>query len=251
MNGVSKGKRNRHVPGAILHFVFKAGLSKLRCMSSPKYQVRRATLDDFGQLMELWKSMTFPAEELSRRITEFQVAMDAEGKLLGAIGLQIAQRQGLIHNEGFTDFGVSDHVRPLFWERFEALAKNHGLFRLWTREEAPFWSRSGFQKPDQEALAKLPPAWNTADAGQLLTIKLKEDVEEVLSAEKEFALFMDSEKQRSARAMQQAKVLKAVATLLAIALVILVFIGAIFVMKKSPMFRKQGRLDLGKHVLVG
>lgn len=219
-------------------------------MSSPKYQVRRATLDDFGQLVELWKSMHFPAEELSRRITEFQVALDLQGKLLGAIGLQIGHRQGLIHSEGFTDFGVSDHVRPLFWERFEALATNHGLFRLWTREQAPFWSRSGFQKPDQEALAKLPPAWN-APAGELLTLKLKEDVEEILSAEKEFALFMETEKQRSARAMQQARALKGLATFLAIVLIVLVFLGAIFVMKKSPMFRRRGSLSPQTGVMIG
>src|SRR5436190_13518293 len=43
-------------------------------MTSPNYRVRRATLDDIGQLATLWHSMKLPAEDLGRRITEFQVA---------------------------------------------------------------------------------------------------------------------------------------------------------------------------------
>ena len=64
-------------------------------MNSSNYRVRRATLDDITQLTALWQTMRFPVEELGKRITEFQVAENAEGKLLGAVGLQIAERQGL------------------------------------------------------------------------------------------------------------------------------------------------------------
>ncbi len=202
-------------------------------MSSPQYRVRRATLDDIAALSALWQSMNFGVEDLAKRVTEFQVAESAEGKLLGAIGLQMAQRQGRIHSEGFVDFALADHLRPLLWERLQSLATNHGLWRLWTQEHAPFWHHCGLDKADAEALEKLPPLWR-GSGPEWLTLKLKEDVEEVLSADKEFALFMESERQRTQRVMDQARILKGVATLVAIAVLILVVIGLFFLLRKNP-----------------
>ncbi len=204
-------------------------------MSSPQYRIRRATLDDLGPLMALWQTMKFPADDLARRVTEFQVAEDAQGRVLGAVGMQILQKQGLIHSEGFNDFGVSDQLRPLIWDRLQAVATNHGLWRLWTREQAPFWSHCGLQKPDDAALEKLPAQWRHP-APPSLTLKLKEDVEEIISADREFALFMEAEKQRTQKAFQQAKFLKTIATLLAVVLLILVAIGAFLIWRKNPAF---------------
>src|SRR3989454_2953075 len=167
-------------------------------MNSSNYRVRRATLDDIGQLTDLWKSMHLPADQLGKRITEFQVAESADGKLLGAVGLQMAERQGRIHSEAFSDFALSDHLRPLLWERGHAVATNHGLLRLWTREQAPFWNRCGLVKADAEALEKLPAVWRGQSSGWL-TLKLREDIETAISLDKEFALFMESEKQRTQR----------------------------------------------------
>ena len=196
------------------------------------FTVRRATLDDLEKLTELWKSMRFPVEDLSKRVTEFQVAENAEGKLLGAVGLQIAERQGRIHSEGFTDFSLAEQLRPMLWDRVNAVATNHGLLRLWTKEDAPFWNRCGLVKADAEVLAKLPAIWRGEPQGWL-TLKLKDDVETLLSVEKEFALFMQTEKQRTERAFQQAKVLKAIATLVAIVLLGLVIIGAFLVVRRN------------------
>ncbi len=183
--------------------------------------------------MAIWESMKFPADLLAKRVTEFQVAETAEGQVCGGVGLQIAQRQGLIHSEGFADFGLSEQLRPLLWDRLQSVATNHGLLRLWTAEQAPFWSHCGLQKPDNEAMAKLPGHWRTL-SDSWLTLKVKDDFEEVISAEKEFALFMESEKQRSHRAIQQAKVLKLIATIIAFALLLLVILGALFVFRKGP-----------------
>ncbi len=202
-------------------------------MTSTGYRVRRATLDDIGQLTALWKSMKFPDDELARRITEFQVAESDVGQLLGAVGLQIAERQGRIHSEGFVDFASADKLRPQFWERLHAVANNHGLFRLWTQERAPFWNHCGLAKPDAEVMEKLPGVWRGLP-DSWLTLKLKEDVQEVLSADKEFAVFMEAEKQRTARAFAQARVLKFVATLIAVAVLLLVVSGAFFLIRKNP-----------------
>jgi N-acetylglutamate synthase-like GNAT family acetyltransferase len=205
----------------------------METMSSTQYRVRRATLDDIGQLLELWKTMHLPGEDLARRITEFQIVESSQGQLLGAIGLQISQRQGLIHSEGFLDFALADQLRPLLWERLRSVATNQGLVRFWTREHAPFWSHCGLAKADAEALQKLPTVWGKA-APSWLTLKLRENLEEIISADHEFALFMASEKERTQRAFQRARILKVLATLLALAILILVLVGAFLVVRNNP-----------------
>jgi len=129
---------------------------KVGGVSSSKYRVRRATLDDIGQLTAIWESMQYPTQELARRVTEFQVAECADGKILGAVGVQMAERQGLLHSEAFSDFALAEHLRPLLWDRVQTVATNHGLLRVWTQEQAPFWNHCGLLKADADALQKLP-----------------------------------------------------------------------------------------------
>src|SRR6476619_3515349 len=94
-----------------LRFATSNRTSTFATVSGSNYRVRRATLEDIGALTELWKSMRFPIEDLSRRVTEFQVAESSDGKLLGALGLQMVEKQGRIHSEGFTDFSVAEQLR--------------------------------------------------------------------------------------------------------------------------------------------
>jgi hypothetical protein len=166
-------------------------------------------------------------------VTEFQVAEGSDGTVVGAVGLQIAERQGWVHSEGFTDFSLADQLRPQFWDRVHSIATNHGLLRLWTQEKAPFWTHSGLVKPDGETLEKLPGPWRNASA-DWLTLKLKDDVAEVISADREFALFMESEKRRTERAFQQARVLKLVATLIAFVVLMVVAVGAFIILRNNP-----------------
>jgi len=202
-------------------------------MNASNYRVRRATLDDIGSLTALWRSMHLPADSLSKGVTEFQVAESAEGQLLGAVGLQIAERQGRVHSEAFSDFALADQLRPLLWERLRAVATNHGLLRLWTLEQAPFWTHCGLDRADAETLGGLPAAWRGPSSGWR-TLKLKEDLETITSLDQELKLFMESEKQRTARAFQQARVLKIIATLIAFAVLALVLAGAFIVLRRNP-----------------
>lgn len=201
-------------------------------MSLANIRVRRATLDDIDQLMALWRSMHLPADDLAKRITEFQVA-ESENGVVGAIGLQVMQRQGRLHGEAFTDFALADSLRPQLWERVQAVATNHGLVRLWTQEQAPFWNHCGLGKPDADATEKLPAVWRPL-TGNWLTLKLKEDIEEVISADKEFAMFMEAERARTERTFQQARILKFIATLIAVSVLFLVMAGAFFVIRRNP-----------------
>ena len=200
-------------------------------MNSGNLRIRRATLDDLGALRPIWASMQFDLAALERKLTEYQVAVDAHEQVIGGIGFQIVGRHALLHSEAFPDFAMADHVRPMFWERVQSLALNHGLVRIWTREDAPFWKQNGFQPAKPEALKRLP-----ADFGQStdtwLTLALK-DEDSVVSLEKELALFMQSEKRRTDKAFQQARVLKNFATVIAFILAVLVIAGMIYLLRKN------------------
>jgi len=216
-----------------LGFEFRRLNLRLGAVSSSNYRVRRATLDDISQLTALWQSMLYPTEDLARRITEFQVAEGAGSQVLGALGLQIVERQGRVHSEAFSDFALAEHLRPLLWDRVHTVATNQGLLRLWTQEQAPFWNHCGLLKADAEALEKLPAPWRGTSSAWL-TLKLRDDVETVLALDKEFAVFMQSEKQRTEKLFRHARALKAIATVIAFALLIAVVAWGVSVFLRHP-----------------
>ncbi len=136
-------------------------------------------------------------------------------------------------SEAFSDFALAEQLRALFWDRIHSVATNHGLLRLWTQEQAPFWNHCGLARADAETLEKLPAAWR-AQSPTWLTLKLKEEPETAVSLDKEFALFMESEKQQTQKTFQRARILKVVATLIAVAVLILILVAAFFMMRKHP-----------------
>jgi len=199
-------------------------------MSSLKFQTRRATLDDLSRLQQLWTMMRFTDTDLERQLTDFQVVVDSTGQIVGCLALQIVLRQGRVHSEAFEDFSLAEHARPELWSRIQTLAQNHGLARLWTLEQSPFWSRNGFTVPSEADLGKMAQGWDRTTPGWL-TIKLK-DEEALASLEKEFALFVESEKQQRANLLSRAKFLKTLA-IAGITLIALVFVaGMIWVLLK-------------------
>lgn len=202
-------------------------------MTSGTYCVRRATLDDLAPLRELWQAMNFPVADLEKRLTEFQVAEAPDGKVTGAVGLQIVEGQGLLHSEAFGDFSIADRLRPLLWNRIQSVATNHGLFRLWTCEQAPFWNHCGLVPATADVLPKLPQAWR-GKAKAWLTLQLREEISPVISAEKEFAKFMEAERRRTGQAFQRARLLKFIANFIAVALAILAFAALIYWARTNP-----------------
>lgn len=197
-------------------------------MNSSAFRIRRATVDDLTTLRALWQDMRITTPDLDKRLTEFQIAEDSTGKLLGAVGFQIVQRHGLIHSEAFSDFGVADQVRPLFWTRLQALALNHGVARLWTRENTPFWPHCGLHVAEREALNRMPEGWDRSLEGWL-SLRLK-DEDVMASLDKEFDLFVASEKARSAEALGQARTLKLVVTVIGMLLALAMGGAAVYVM---------------------
>lgn len=212
-------------------------------MSSTSFQVRRATVDDLPALLALWRGMDFPVagQGLEKRLTEFQVVVDDSGAVLAAVGLEMAERQGHIHHEAFSDFGLSGHLRPLLWDRLQTIATNHGLFRLWTREDAPFWKQTGLRPADPATREKLPAAWR-AD-GEWLVLQMRAEAAiQAISEEKEFSHFMQAERARTQKTLDRARMLKQLATLAAIMLALFVLVLIAYVIRKDPTVLDQLRL---------
>jgi N-acetylglutamate synthase-like GNAT family acetyltransferase len=188
-----------------------------------KFQARRATVDDLPRLKQLWALMRLPEAELERQLTDFQVIVDEAGIVVGCAAFQMNQRHARIHGESFEDFGLADYARPALWSRIQTLATNHGLVRLWTQETSPFWSRNGFQAATEDALERMPLTWERSGTGWL-TIKLK-DEEAMTSLDKEFAMFVESERRQRDQLLGQTKIFKTL-TIGGILLMVLALIAA-------------------------
>ena len=204
-------------------------------MSSHTLHIRRATVDDRAPLKELWASMRLSPDELERRLTEFQVVENSEGVVVGAIGIQFSGAHALLHNEGYSDFGVADAARHLFWDRIQTLAANHSVFRIWTQERSPFWKSYGFQPPSAEVLERLPADWKNEFEGGWLTLQLKN--EEVITAafEKQFAGFKATERENIERVSEKVQTFKTVVTVLGFAIGIICFgIAAYLFIHRNP-----------------
>lgn len=198
--------------------------------------IRRATVDDLAPLKELWESMRLSPEELEKRLTEFQIVQNSEGEVVGAIGIQFSGHHALLHSEGYSDFGVADAARHLFWNRIQTLAANHGVFRIWTQERSPFWKSYGFQPPAAEVLQRLPAVWENEFEGGWLTLQLKN--EEVITAalEKQFAGFMAAEKLTTARVSEKVRTFRTIVTILGFAIGFICFGIAIYLLIQRNLF---------------
>jgi len=202
-------------------------------MEGPTLRVRRATVDDLPQLRALWQAQLPDTSGLERRVTEFQVVESPEGRVLAAVALTMHEGHGLIHSEVFADFADADRYRALLWERLEQVARNHGLYRVWTREEAPFWARCGLQLAGEPQLDRLPEIWRSLK-GRWLTLQLREPPPEGLSIEKEFELYMQAERQRTEALLERARWIKRIATLVAIILAGMVLMAVWYLLQRRP-----------------
>jgi len=211
-------------------------------MNSPGYQARRAVLEDLPALRQLWTVEQLPALDLEKRFTEFQVAEGPDGQIVAALALQVQGTHGKVHSESFIDFGLTDTLRPLLWERVLSVARNRGLARLWTLESTLFWRGEGFQPPAPDLVTKVPA--NFGDPGaEWITLKLKDELLSSLTPEQEFALFKESVQQDTEKMMQQARMMKWVATVAAVIFFIVVTIAGINLIRYMNMSKQRGNIS--------
>lgn len=202
-------------------------MDRFGVMQQPSYTIRRATLEDVPWLRSLWKEALLPADELERRFTEFQVVFDINGELLGAVGLTKVLRHGHLHSEAYLHPEMEDSLRPMLWERVMMLARNHGLVRFWTVEEAPFWRRYvGFKEPVPEELERMPAGFGDVHA-HWITFKFAEET--IVSAEgltmdehlENLRLDQEADLQKMHRRVRQFKVLAVIVVGVLLGLVVL------------------------------
>lgn len=176
----------------------------------PAYQLRRATVDDLPELKALWTAERLPASELDKRFTEFQIAVDPEGRIAGALGLQIHKTQGLIHSECFLEIDRTVELRPLLWDRVLTVAKNHGLARLWMMPTAHFYREQGMEDASDALRAKLPESFGHPKV-DWITLSLRDESQMAISVEKEFEIFAQAQKDETEQMMRRAKMFRALA----------------------------------------
>jgi hypothetical protein len=215
-----------------------ANATAQKVMTPQTLRIRRATVDDRAALNAIWSAMRLPADELEKRLTEFQVVEPADGEVVGAIGVQFSKQHALLHSEGYSDFGIADAARQLFWDRIQTLCANLGVFRVWTQERSPFWKSFGFQPPTAGILDRLPHEWRNEFTGGWLTLQLKN--EEVITAalEKQFAGFMAGEKKETERLAEKARNLRTAITVIGFAIGIIgIIVAAYLFMNRNPFSR--------------
>ena len=195
------------------------------------HRTRRATTDDLEQLKALWRAERFPVETLEKHFTDFQVVEDAQGGVAAAISLQIAGSQGHIHSETFADFAQTDLLRPRLWQQIQSAARNHGLFRLWTREAAPFWRKdAGFAAAPPELLAKLPETFGAAAPGWL-SLRLRDELADPEALDRQFELFKITEREKREKILRRARFLQFLGTLIAALIFLSGFLLLLYVFK--------------------
>ena len=196
-------------------------------MTAQNLQVRRATIEDLPKLRLLWEQEGLSWQELEKRFKEFQIVEGAGSKVIGAIGFQITGLEGRLHNESFILPEEADAAREKLWERTQVLAKNHGLVRVWTQLNSPFWHANGLKFASAEDAAKLPAAFAGSPAPWLF-VQLKEEAAPAASLDKEFAMFKEAEQERTQRLFRQAKVMKMLAALIVVVVFLLALVWALF-----------------------
>jgi N-acetylglutamate synthase-like GNAT family acetyltransferase len=195
--------------------------------------LRRATLDDLETLRGLWRECRLPEYELEKRFTEFQVILDANGWILGALGLRFVAHQGQVHSLSIRRADLHQELLKVLWERAESLSQQHGAYRLWTREPGAFWESLGFQPPDGPVTKELPPAFGqTSEAWR--TLKLRDEPLKLIAAEEQLEAYLEMERLKTEQLIRRGQVLKMLATGFA-ALLFAIALGAlVLLLRKSP-----------------
>ena len=213
------------------HMVFLKASKVLMRTGITSHRTRRATTDDLEQLIALWQAERFPVESLEKHFTDFQIVEDARGRVAAAISLQISGSHGRIHSETFADFAQTDLLRPRLWEQVQSAARNHGLFRLWTREAAPFWRKdAGFAPARSELLAKLPETFGPAAPGWL-SLRLRDELADPEALARQFELFKITEREKREKTLRRGRFLQFLGTLIAALVFLAGFLLLLYVYK--------------------
>ena len=195
-------------------------------MSNRQPQARRATIDDLSKLTPLWRAEGLPEHDLEKRFKEFQLIEGPDGEILGTVGLQISGQEGRLHSETFAHPEDGDALRAQLWERVQMIANNHGIIRIWTQLESPFWHHVGFTGASGDLMVRLPAVFAGDQRRPWSFYQLRSETAPLVLLDKEFAMFREAERERTEKMFRQARVLKVIAAVLVLAVAVLGLVWA-------------------------
>ena len=200
-------------------------------MEPAPLESRRATIEDLGALEILWSQSALPATELGKFLTEFHVVTDSDGQILHAIGLLVEGDQALLHSEALSapQSIEPDACRAAVWRRLRILARNQGISRIWTQEDAEYWQVSGYQPISESQLPAELPSFVPREAGWWMH-QSPDATQADLMVQREFALWKTQREQESQSFQQRVKTFRAVA----LVLFALSLVGFLFYAAKLP-----------------
>lgn len=190
--------------------------------STQPREIRRATPEDFLELQKLWWRAQLDSEVLEPRITEFQIVIE-RGRIIAALGLQTAARQGKVYGEAIDEPDRADELRALLWSRVQTWANNLGLWRLWTSLNGSFWTNNGFQP--QDATIQIP-AELSGDQAPLLVLQLGPEPSRAAAALGEMGLMEIASRKRRMDFLTRKRMLVLYAPLVAV--IVKLIIASIF-----------------------
>jgi hypothetical protein len=122
-----------------------------------------------------------------------------------------------------------DACRAAVWRRLRILARNQGISRIWTQEDAEYWQVSGYQPIPESQLPAELPSFVQREAGWWMH-QSPDAAQADLMVQREFALWKTQREQESQSFQQRVKVFRAVA----LVLFALSLIGFLFYAAKLP-----------------
>lgn len=162
---------------------------------------RRAAVEDLAALQTLWQENGLPWEQLGGFLAEFQVAEDEDGLITAAIGLLIEGDHALLHTEAVRPNADADLARSALWRRVQIVARNQGVQRIWTQEDAEYWATAGFA-PVPPPLVERAPASFLKSSEDWRACDLL-DPERAKAMIHEQLAILEAERMQSAAAFQQ------------------------------------------------
>ena len=85
-----------------------------------------------------------------KSLTDFYLLIDDDHNLLAALAVQFRQKDAFLHHLAFSWDDPEEALQILLWKRLKILLTNRGVHRVWTREAAPSWKQTFFEKPTAE-----------------------------------------------------------------------------------------------------
>jgi N-acetylglutamate synthase-like GNAT family acetyltransferase len=202
-------------------------------MDPVSLESRRATVEDLESLETLWREAGLPATELGKFLTEFQVVISPDGRILHCIGLLVEGDQALLHSEALPSHPTvePDACRSALWRRLRILARNQGISRIWTREDAEFWAISGYESiPESGLPAELPSFVPREDGWRVY--HSPDPTQADLLVKRELALWQTQRELEKDSFQQRVKAFRAIAVALVVVVVVL---SAAFVIKLAQV----------------